>query len=211
MQQLQQHQQEQQWLASLFSSSPSLFLPMKFVVLTISCCLLLLPLPTYVCCRMPASGTIVAPFGRVMSGRGFAPGSFQPHEIPAAGQFTKDLPNVGNKPNIDVWLQQATMANSMQLFGKGFLNNSMRPVVRGELRLLQLQVCAVLLSRCCVVHLAILTCTSFMGLAVLKCLCLLIVGLAVLCAFAAHRRQACLHTGQLPCLPCLAMHYEHDH
>ncbi|DBA73522.1 TPA: hypothetical protein ACH3X1_011544 [Trebouxia sp. C0004] len=83
--------------------------------------------------RMPASGTMAAPFGRVMSGRGFAPGSFQPHDIPSAEQFTKDLPNVGSKPNIDVWLQQAKMVNSMQLFGKGFLNNSMRPVVRGPL------------------------------------------------------------------------------
>ena len=162
-------QQEHQWLAFLFSSSPFLFPPHVFVVLTISCCLLLLTLPISVCCRMPASGTMVAPFGRVMSGRGFAPGSFQPHDIPAAGQFTKDLPNVGNKPNIDVWLQQAKMANSMQLFGKGFLNNSMRPVVRGEPRLLELQVRAALLSRCCTVYLAFLKCTSFMGLAVLKC------------------------------------------
>ena len=84
---------------------------------------------------MPASGTMAAPFGRVMSGRGFAPGSFQPHDIPAAGQFTKDLPNVGSKPSVDVWLQQAKMANSMQLFGKGFLNNSMRTVVTGEPRM----------------------------------------------------------------------------
>jgi hypothetical protein len=122
------------------------------MVLTISCCLLLLTLPISVCCRMPASGTMVAPFGRVMSGRGFAPGSFQPHDIPAAGQFTKDLPNVGNKPNIDVWLQQAKMANSIQLFGKGFLNNSMRPVVRGEPKLLELPVCAVLLIPCCTVY-----------------------------------------------------------
>lgn len=82
---------------------------------------------------MPASGTMVAPYGRVMSGRGFAPGSFQLYDIPSAGQFTQDLPNVGNKPNIDVWSQQAKMANSMQLFGKGFLNNSMRPVVTGPL------------------------------------------------------------------------------
>ncbi|KAL0043616.1 hypothetical protein WJX79_009963 [Trebouxia sp. C0005] len=83
--------------------------------------------------RMPASGTMVAPFGRVMSGRGFAPGSFQLHDIPSAGQFTKDLPIVGNKPNIDVWLQQAKTADSMQLLGKAFLNSSVRPVVRGPL------------------------------------------------------------------------------
>ncbi|DBA80373.1 TPA: hypothetical protein ACH3X2_007316 [Trebouxia sp. C0005] len=82
---------------------------------------------------MPASGTMVAPFGRVMSGRGFAPGSFQLHDIPSAGQFTKDLPIVGNKPNIDVWLQQAKTADSMQLLGKAFLNSSVRPVVRGPL------------------------------------------------------------------------------
>lgn len=105
---------------------------------------------------MPASGTMVAPFGRVMSGRGFAPGSFQPHDIPAAGQFTKDLPSIGNKPNIDIWLQQAKMAKSMQLFGKDFLNNTMRPVVRGEPispKLAKLQVRAVLLSRCCTAYL----------------------------------------------------------
>ena len=147
-----QQQQEQQWLAFLFSSSPFLLAPHVHVVLTISCCLLHLTLPTSVCCRMPASGTMVAPFGRVMSGRGFVPGSFQPHDIPAAGQFTKDLPNVGHKPNIDVWLQQAKMGNSMQLFGKGFLNTTMHPVVRGEPRLLDLQVCAVLLIPYCTAY-----------------------------------------------------------
>ena len=132
---------------------------------------------------MPASGTMAAPFGRVISGRGFAPGSFQPHDIPAAGQFTKDLPNIGSKPNIDVWLQQAKMAHSMQLFGKGFLNNSMRPVVRGELKLPELQVCAVLFDRRCTAHLAVVKCHPFMDL-------------AALCAFAAYRLQVCQHTGQ---------------
>jgi len=160
-----------------FSVSPTC------VVVTISCCFLLPNLTNSVCCRMPASGTMAAPFGRVMSGRGFAPGSFQPHDIPAAGQFTKDLPNIGSKPNIDVWLQQAKMANSMQLFGKDFLNNSMRPVARGELRLPELQVCAVLFDRHCTAHLAVVKCHPFMDL-------------AALCAFAAYRLQVCQHTGQ---------------
>ena len=124
---------------------------------------------------MPASGTMVAPFGRVMSGRGFAPGSFQLYDIPSAGQFTKDLPNVGNKPNIDVWSQQAKMANRMQLFGKGFLNNSMRPVVRGEPSLPKLQVRAtvsvtqqVLYS---VSHSRVLLCLSVIHSWILQCRC----------------------------------------
>ena len=67
-----------------------------------------------------------------MSGRGFAPGSFQPHDIPAAGQYTKDLPVVGNRPSVDAWLQQAKMAKNLQLFGTGFLNGAM-PNPTGEL------------------------------------------------------------------------------
>ena len=89
-----------------------------------------------VCCRMPASGTMAAPFGRVMSGRGFAPGSFQPYDIPAAGQYTKDLPVVGNRSSVDAWIQQAKMAKNLQLFGTGFLNNTVSSTT-GELGVLE--------------------------------------------------------------------------
>lgn len=149
-----------------------------------------------VCCRMPASGTMVAPFGRVMSGRGFAPGSFQLHDIPSAGQFTKDLPIVGNKPNIDVWLQQAKTADSMQLLGKAFLNSSVRPVVRGEPRLPELQVQAVLLSRC------ILLFSSVSHSRVLLCLSV-ILSWFLLCLSVNHFQIL------LRCVPLLPTGYKH--
>lgn len=87
---------------------------------------------TCVLCRMPANGTMAAPFGRVMSGRGFAPASFQAHDIPAVGQFTKDLPDVGSKPNMEAWLQQAKMAKNLQLFGQGFRNTQIPSAMPGE-------------------------------------------------------------------------------
>ena len=64
---------------------------------------------------MPASTTFAAPYGRVMSGRGFAPTNFQAHEIPAAGQITRDLPDVSAKSNVRSQMQQAQFVKSLQL------------------------------------------------------------------------------------------------
>ena len=83
-------------------------------------------------CRMTASGTMSAPYGRVMSGRGFAPASFQLHDKPAAGQLTRDLHKVGSTANMDIWLQQAKTSNHLKLFGKDFLNNQIPSAMSGN-------------------------------------------------------------------------------
>ena len=80
---------------------------------------------------MTASDTMAAPYGRVMSGRGFAPASFQVHDKPATGQLAKDLYKVGGIANMDSWLQQAKTSNHLKLFGKDFLNNQIPSAMSG--------------------------------------------------------------------------------
>ena len=90
---------------------------------------------------MPASGaSMAAPFGRVTSGRGFAPSSYQPHELPAAGQFTKDLPFSkdlssfgGSQPNQDSWLRQAKMAQGLQGITRPFEPNQIPSAISGDI------------------------------------------------------------------------------
>ena len=84
---------------------------------------------------MPASGaSMTAPFGRVTSGRGFAPSSYQPHELPAAGQFTKDLPNFrGNQPNRESWFHQAKAAQGLQGIARAFDPNQIPSAIPGDI------------------------------------------------------------------------------
>ena len=62
---------------------------------------------------MPASGA--ATFGRIVSGRGFAQGSFQPHDLPPA---THGVPEASNQSSVEAWLQHAKLAKNMQLLSQ---------------------------------------------------------------------------------------------
>ena len=57
---------------------------------------------------------MAAPFGRVISGRGFGPNGFEAHDLPAAGQSTRHLPDLSGKASAEAWLHQAKMIKSLQ-------------------------------------------------------------------------------------------------
>lgn len=73
-----------------------------------------------------------APYGRVMSGRGFAPNGFEAYDLPAAGQYNRDLPDLGAKASTDAWLQQAKMTKNLQGMHKRTNPNHIPSVMQGQ-------------------------------------------------------------------------------
>lgn len=107
-------------LASCFASAPATAastvqpgcIASKYTILQLVIPCTLSPQP--MCCRMPASSTMAAPFGRITSGRGFAPNGHEAHDLPAAGQFIWDHADFNGKITAEAWLQQAKMLKSLQ-------------------------------------------------------------------------------------------------
>lgn len=83
---------------------------------------------------MPASGTMAAPFGRITSGRGFAPNGHEAHDLPAAGQFIRDHADFNGKTTAEAWLQQAKMLKSLQGMQRHGSSNQIPSAMLGQCR-----------------------------------------------------------------------------
>lgn len=81
---------------------------------------------------MPASGTLAAPFGRVMSGRGFAPTGYEAYDLPAAGQFTSDLPSSNGNTAAEAWLHQAKILKNLQGMSQYGSSNQIPSLAPGD-------------------------------------------------------------------------------
>ena len=73
----------------------------------------------------------MAPYGRVTSGRGFAPTGVEPYDLPAAGHFTRDLSDITGKASTEAWLRQAKMTKSLPGMHKRTNPNQIPSVMPG--------------------------------------------------------------------------------
>lgn len=75
---------------------------------------------------------MAVPFGRITSGRGFAPNSFEAYELPAAGYFSRDLDDPSGKTTTEAWFQHSKMLKSLQGMQRHGSSSQIQSVMPGQ-------------------------------------------------------------------------------